>query len=63
MIGPRATIERNARLGRKVRIGSGSVIGGDPQDLKYAGEVTWVEIGDGTVVREFTTVNRGTRRE
>ena len=61
-IAARATIERNARLGKGVRIGSGSIIGGDPQDLKYAGEETWVEIGDGTIVREFSTINRGTHQ-
>ncbi|MEO8450209.1 MAG: acyl-ACP--UDP-N-acetylglucosamine O-acyltransferase, partial [Gemmatimonadota bacterium] len=37
-----------------------AVIGGDPQDLKYRGEETWVEIGDESVIREFTTINRGT---
>jgi UDP-N-acetylglucosamine acyltransferase len=36
------------------------VLGGDPQDLKYRGEESWVEVGDGTVIREYTTVNRGT---
>ena len=36
------------------------MIGGPPQDLKYAGEETWVEIGDGTRIREFVTINRGT---
>jgi len=56
----RATLERNVTLGRSVRIGIGSVIGGDPQDLKWSGEETFVEIGDGTVVREYATVNRGT---
>lgn len=56
----RATLERNVRLGQGVVIGIGSVIGGDPQDLKYQGEETWVEIGDRTVVREYSTVNRGT---
>ncbi|MES1259135.1 MAG: acyl-ACP--UDP-N-acetylglucosamine O-acyltransferase [Gemmatimonadota bacterium] len=59
-IGARATLERNVRLGANVQVGSGSVIGGPPQDLKYAGEETWVEIGDGTCIREFTTINRGT---
>jgi UDP-N-acetylglucosamine acyltransferase len=56
----RATLERNVRLGQGVVIGTGSIIGGDPQDLKYQGEETWVEIGDQTVVREYSTVNRGT---
>ena len=60
VIGPRVTLERNTRLGTEVRVGSGSILGGDPQDLKYAGEESWVEVGDRTVIREYTTVNRGT---
>lgn len=56
----RVTLERNVRLGNNVHIGTGSVLGGPPQDLKYQGEVTWVEIGDGTRVHEFSTINRGT---
>lgn len=59
-IEPRAILERNTRLGSEVRVGVGSIIGGDPQDLKYAGEETWVEIGDRAVIREYTTINRGT---
>lgn len=59
-IGTHAVLERHVRLGAGVRIGVGSVIGGDPQDLKFQGEITTVEIGDGTVVREYATVNRGT---
>jgi UDP-N-acetylglucosamine acyltransferase len=38
----------------------GSVLGGSPQDVKYRGEPTAVEIGDGTVIREYTTINRAT---
>jgi UDP-N-acetylglucosamine acyltransferase len=60
VIGPRASLERNVRLGANVKIGVGSVIGGDPQDLKFRGEETWAEIGDGTTVREYATINRGT---
>lgn len=59
-IAARATVERNARIGRGCYVGVGSVIGGDPQDRKYRDEVTWVSIGDGTVVREYATINRGT---
>ncbi len=57
---PRAILERNVRLAPNVSIGVGSVIGGDPQDLKFQGEETWVEIGEGTRVREYSTINRGT---
>ena len=60
VIAPRATLERNVRLGARVKVGVGTVLGGDPQDLKFRGEETWVEIGDGTTIREYTTINRGT---
>ncbi len=60
VIAPRATLERDVKLGTGVKVGIGSVLGGAPQDLKYAGEHTTVEIGDGTVIREFVTINRGT---
>ena len=59
-IAPRAILEQNVRLGADCRVGIGSILGGPPQDLKYAGEETWVEIGDGTIVREYCTINRGT---
>jgi UDP-N-acetylglucosamine acyltransferase len=52
-------IERNTRVADGVKIGYGTVIGNDPQDLKYRGEETWVEIGSGTIIREYCTINRG----
>jgi len=60
VIAPRAILERNVILGCGVKVGVGTVLGGDPQDLKYKGEHTTVEIGDGTTIREYTTINRGT---
>jgi UDP-N-acetylglucosamine acyltransferase len=60
IISPRAVLERNVILGCGVKVGVGTVLGGDPQDLKYKGEHTTVEIGDGTTIREYTTINRGT---
>lgn len=60
VIAPRATLERNVILGANVKVGSGTILGGDPQDLKFNGEHTIVEIGDGTTIREYTTINRGT---
>ena len=60
VIAARATLERNVTLGRSVKVGVGTVLGGAPQDLKYAGEETTVEIDDGTVIREYVTINRGT---
>lgn len=59
-IGPRVLIERNTVLGTGCQIANGAVLGSDPQDLKYEGEETFLEIGDRTIVREFATLNRGT---
>ncbi len=59
-IAARATLECNVRLGEGVHVGSFLILGGPPQDLKFGGEETWVEIGDGTIIREYATVNRGT---
>jgi UDP-N-acetylglucosamine acyltransferase len=59
-IAARASLERNVMLGQRVKVGVGTVLGGDPQDLKYKGEPTTVEIGDDTTIREYTTINRGT---
>ena len=56
----RSTLEENVRLGDQVTVGIGSVLGGRPQDLKFQGEVTFVEIGDHTTIREYATINRGT---
>ena len=60
VIAPRATLERDVFLAPRVRVGSGSILGGEPQDLKFRGERTTVEIGEGTVIREYSTINRGT---
>lgn len=58
-IGPHSVIERNTRIGSGCSVGVGCVLGGDPQDRKYEGEETWLEIGDNSQLREYTTVNRG----
>jgi UDP-N-acetylglucosamine acyltransferase len=60
VLAARAVLERNVTLGPNVKVGIGTVLGGDPQDLKFRGEETSVEIGDGTVIREYSTINRGT---
>lgn len=59
-IGSSATIMPGARIGKNCRIFPGAVIGAVPQDLKFRGEYTTVEIGDNTTIREFVTINRGT---
>jgi UDP-N-acetylglucosamine acyltransferase len=48
-------------IGKNCKIFPSAVISAIPQDLKFAGEETTVEIGDGTTIREFVTVNRGTK--
>ena len=59
-IAARATLERNVKLSAGVKVGIGTILGGEPQDLKFGGEETTVEIGEGTTIREYTTINRGT---
>ncbi len=56
----RATLEEHVHLAARVSVGVGSVLGGRPQDLKFKGEVTTVEVGEGTTIREYATINRGT---
>lgn len=58
---PHAVIERDTTIGERCAIHYGAVIGGDPQDLKYEGEPTTCIIGNDTVIREYVTINRGTR--
>ena len=59
-IGPHVVIEGRVKIGKNNRIYQFSSIGGPPQDKKYAGEDTSVEIGDGNTIREYVTINRGT---
>ncbi|NTW49750.1 MAG: acyl-ACP--UDP-N-acetylglucosamine O-acyltransferase [Chlorobiales bacterium] len=55
-----AVIGDGARIGKNCRIYSGAVLSTAPQDVKYAGEKTYLFVGDRTVVREYVTLNRGT---
>lgn len=59
-IGPNSVLMDGARIGRNCRIFPGAVISAIPQDLKFAGERTTAEVGDGTTIRECVTINRGT---
>lgn len=59
-IGPHVIVEGRTRIGRNNRIFQFASIGAPPQDKKYAGEDTAVEIGDGNTIREYVTINRGT---
>jgi UDP-N-acetylglucosamine acyltransferase len=59
-IGSNATILPGTRIGKNCNIFPSAVIGAIPQDLKFRGEYSTVEIGNNTTIREFVTVNRGT---
>ena len=59
-IGPYAVIEGHTTIGARNRIFQFASIGAAPQDLKYHGEPSRLEIGDDNRIREFTTIHRGT---
>jgi UDP-N-acetylglucosamine acyltransferase len=59
-VGPHAVIRGPTRIGRENRIFQFVSLGDIPQDKKYRGERTFLEIGDGNTIREFCTFNRGT---
>ncbi len=59
-IGPHAVIEPFVSIGKNCQIYQFSSIGAPPQSLKFEGETTYVKIGDGSIIREFVTINRGT---
>jgi UDP-N-acetylglucosamine acyltransferase len=60
-IGSNVTIMEGARIGKNCKIFPGAVISAIPQDLKFDGEETIVKIGDNTTIREYVTINRGTK--
>lgn len=60
-IGPHVHIQRNTRLGKNNKIDSFVSLAGEPQDLGYAGEESWVEIGDENTLREYTHINRSAK--
>jgi len=60
-IGPNAVIMNGSRIGKNCQIHPGAVISGTPQDKKFDGEYTLAIIGDNTSIREFATINRGTK--
>ncbi|MCL4130240.1 UNVERIFIED_CONTAM: hypothetical protein GTU68_063571 [Idotea baltica] len=59
-IASHACLYAGTRLGKRVQVFPGAVIGAIPQDLKFAGEYSTATVGDDTVVREYVTINRGT---
>ena len=60
-IGSNVTIFDGARIGKNCKIFPGAVISAVPQDLKYEGEITTAEIGDNSIIREYVTINKGTK--
>jgi UDP-N-acetylglucosamine acyltransferase len=59
-IGSNAVIMSGARIGKNCKIFPGAVVSAIPQDLKFNGEDSTLEIGDNTIIREYCTLNRGT---
>lgn len=56
-----ATVFNHVRMGKGCTVFPGAVVGAIPQDLKFEGEESWVEIGDRVNIRECATINRGTK--
>lgn len=60
-IGSGACIMNGVRLGKNVKIFQGAIVGAVPQDLKFGGEESILEIDDNVIIREYCTINRGTK--
>ncbi len=60
-IGPNVTIFNGARIGSNCKIFPGAIISGIPQDLKFEGEQSILTIGNNVIIREYCTINRGTK--
>lgn len=60
-IGPNACILSGVRMGNNCKVFPGAVVGAAPQDLKFGGEESILEIGNNVVIREYCTINRGTK--
>lgn len=56
-----ATVLNHVKMGKNCTVFPGAVVGAIPQDLKFEGEESWVEIGDRVNIRECATINRGTQ--
>lgn len=59
---PNAVIMQNTKLGKNNQLHPFAVLGGDPQDVGYKGEPTFLEIGDNNIFREGSTINRATTK-
>ena len=62
-IGPHCHICEYTRIGRDTRIHTGAVIGDEPQDHRYSGDISFTEIGQNCILREYVTIHRGALKE
>lgn len=60
IIGPHVVVDQYTSIGSDCEIFQYASVGAAPQDLKYTGEKTYLKVGNGTIIREFATINRGT---
>lgn len=60
-IGNSVFIEEDTTIGKNCSISKGAILGTSPQDFKYKGEQTYLEIGNNNVIREYVTINRSTK--
>jgi UDP-N-acetylglucosamine acyltransferase len=63
IVGSHVLIDGHTRMGERNRVFHGAAIGTPPQDLSYAGERSYIEIGDDNSIREFVTIHPGSKRE
>ncbi len=61
VIGPHVVIHSDTEIGENNKISHGASIGGDPQDLNFKGQKTFVKIGSGNTIREFATIHKATK--
>jgi UDP-N-acetylglucosamine acyltransferase len=59
-IGPNVSIMNGTRMGSGCKVFQGAIVGNIPQDLKFNNEITYLEIGNNVIIREYCTLNRGT---
>lgn len=59
-IGPNVSVMNGTRMGENCKIFQGAIVGSIPQDLKFNDEITYLEIGNNVIIREYCTLNRGT---